>query len=244
MSVHQGNGHGEGRDGDEYSDEPIEGTEFVEGEDFDEFEQPTLVENDEPLPWLESDYDEEEEGPDTARLLGFSLLGFIALALLFGGAWYFLQDRPDPDLVADGSTIAAPDGPTKERPEDAGGKEFEGTGNVAPTVGEGQTTEGRLAPDSTPKPSIDVVNGGSAEAGSTSGVGVQVGAYSSKAGAQAAWSTVSGQTEALKGFKYRIVEGQVDGGIVYRLQAVAGDASAANRLCTALKSDGIACQVK
>lgn len=244
MSVDQGNGHGDGRDGDGYSDEPLEGTEYAGDTEFEVSDEPILVEDDEPLPWLESDYDEVEEGPDTARLLGFGLLGFLALALLLAAAWYFLKDRPDPNLVADGSTIEAPEGPTKERPEDAGGKEFEGTGNVAPTVGEGQTTEGRLAPDSTPKPSIDVASSGSSAAGSTSGVGVQVGAYSSKASANTAWSTLSGQTEALKGFKYRIVEGKVDGGTVFRLQAVAGDASAANRLCTALKSDGIACQVK
>jgi len=40
------------------------------------------------------------------------------------------------------------------------------------------------------------------------------------------------------------VEGEADIGTVYRLQAVAGDAASANRLCSALKGDGVACQVK
>jgi dihydroxyacetone kinase len=40
------------------------------------------------------------------------------------------------------------------------------------------------------------------------------------------------------------VEGQADIGKVYRLQAVADDVAAAKRLCDALQSDGVACQVK
>ncbi|MFZ1743395.1 MAG: SPOR domain-containing protein [Pontixanthobacter sp.] len=248
MVANQDNGYGDNRDGEDYSEEPIEGAEYGEGTDMDQQDEPSLVADDEPLPWLESDYDGEDEGPDTARLVGFGLLGFLALALLLAAAWYFLRDKPDPDLIADGSTIEAPSGPMKERPEDAGGKQFEGTGNIAPTVGEGQTTEGRLAPDAAPGPSIDVTSTSAptpaAAAPSAGGIGVQVGAYSSQAGANAAWTTLAGQTDALKGFQHRVVEGKVDGGSVFRLQAVAGDAAAANRLCTALKSDGIACQVK
>jgi hypothetical protein len=44
--------------------------------------------------------------------------------------------------------------------------------------------------------------------------------------------------------RYRIEEGVVDIGTVYRLQAVASDRAAADRLCANLKSDGIDCQVK
>ncbi len=206
-----------------------------------ESEELTLVEDDEPLPWLESDYDEEDEGVDTGRLVGFILLSLVVLGLILAAAWWFLRDRPDPELVEPGGTIEAPEGPVKERPEDPGGKEFEGTGNVAPSVGEGVSSEGRLTDDGDgPRPSIDTTQGASGG----SFVGVQVGAYSSRQSAVQAWSTLSGQTEALKGFRNRIVEGEVDGGKVYRLQAIAGDAAAANRLCNALKADGIACQVK
>jgi len=221
-------------------------TEEVDAEEVDagddaietETEELTLVEDDEPLPWLESDYDEEEEGVDTGRLIGFVLLSLVVLGLILAVAWWFLRDRPDPDLIEQGGTIEASEGAIKERPEDAGGKQFEGTGNVAPTVGEGISTEGQLAgSDPTPRPSIDTAQNSSA-------VAVQVGAYSTRAGASTAWQTLRGQTEALKGFKNRIVEGEVDGGKVFRLQAMAGDAAAANRLCNALKSDGIACQVK
>ena len=221
--------------------------------DDDTFEELGLVEDDAALPWLETDYDDEPAGVDTGRIVGFVLLSLVTLALILAAIWYFLRDRADPDLQPEGTTIAAPEGPIRERPEDAGGQTFEGTGNVAPTVGEGQGTEGRLAADETPRPSIDTVTtedraeaaaGSGAEGATTGGVGVQVGAYSTRDRATAAWATLRGQTDALQDFRHRIVEGQVDGGTVYRLQAIAADAGAADRLCDTLKNDGIACQVK
>ena len=216
--------------------------------DETELEELSLIDDDEPLPWLESDYDEEPAGADTGRIIGFALLSLVALALILAAVWFMLRDRPDPDLQPIGTTIAAPEGPIKERPEDAGGKTFEGTGNVAPNVGEGRTTEGRLGEDTAPKPSIDVATSAPADETGTStapsGVGVQVGAYSSRASANAGWSTLIGQTSLLQGVEHRVLTGQVDGSTVYRLQAVAGDTPAAERLCSELKDDGIACQVK
>jgi hypothetical protein len=48
----------------------------------------------------------------------------------------------------------------------------------------------------------------------------------------------------LSGVRHRVVEGKADIGTVYRLQAVPGDAAAANALCGRLKAGGLACQVK
>ena len=216
-----------------------------------EAEELQLADEDERLPWLESaEYDEEDEGVDTARILGVVLLGLIALALLIGGIWWFTNRGPDPELVADGSTIEAPDGDFKEKPDDAGGREVEGTGDTSFAVGEGQTREGRLAEGNAaqadPKPSVEPDNnsGASQAAAPSGGVGVQVGAFSTEASAQTGWNTLRGQTDALNGVKYRVVKGEADIGTVYRLQAVAGDRAAADRLCSALKADGVACQVK
>jgi hypothetical protein len=75
-------------------------------------------------------------------------------------------------------------------------------------------------------------------------VGVQVGAYTSAADAEAGWSALSARHEALSGLKHRVVEGQADFGRVFRLQAVAADVAAANALCSALKAAGQGCQVK
>ncbi|WP_240504480.1 SPOR domain-containing protein [Tsuneonella mangrovi] len=210
--------------------------------DGDEHEELALADDEERLPWLESDEDYAEEGAvDTGRIVGFALLALLALAVIVGLIWWIGQRGHDKNLVADGSTIAAPKGDYKAKPENPGGRKFEGTGNVAPAVGEGQTKEGRLATDSAPKPSIDT---GDASGSSTGGVAVQVGAYSSQSAAESGWNKLASQTDKLSGVRHRIVQGQADIGTVYRLQAMASDLGAANALCAALKGDGIACQVK
>ena len=73
---------------------------------------------------------------------------------------------------------------------------------------------------------------------------MQVGAYSSRSGAEEDWGRLSGSYEALKGVRHRVVEGKSDIGTVYRLQALPGDLSAANALCAKLKSAGRDCLVK
>lgn len=215
-------------------------------------EELELSDEDESLPWLESAEDyEEDEGSDGKRLLMFALLGLAALVAIVGGIWYATNRTTDSAMVADGGTIENP-GDYKEKPEDPGGAEVAGTGSVAPGVAEGQRSEGRIADGSNAQPSIDAQQGEGASGSSSSsqaasgsdGVGVQIGAYSSRAKAEQGWRESTGRYSALSGFKYRIVKGQADIGTVYRLQAVAGSRSAANSLCSKLKSAGGSCQVK
>lgn len=245
---------GLGDNGRERDEEPF--TEEDWGDPEPEHEELSLAREDEPLPWLESDdYEDEDEGSGIGRLLLTFLVGLAAIGAILYGLWYW-SNRPDPELVADGSTIAAPEGPIKERPDDPGGKTFEGTGDVAPGVGEGETREGRLASDgeaagpptnvasTAPRPSVNAAGAGDAASAAPAGVGVQVGAYSSREGAERGWSALVRQTDALQGVRYRIMEGQIESGTVYRLQAVPGDAAAASALCARLKGQGIPCQVK
>ena len=233
------------------------------------------------LPWLEAeDEDEAAGGFDTSQFVG--LLAVLAvLALLFWGIVYVVSnyDR-GPALVADGSLIEAPEGPYKARPADPGGKEFAGTNDVAPGVGQGLATDGRLA-DSTGAGSGDgdlnvamppigegasTLGGGAgngdagtqtastdgsttqqtapAQVSDTSGVGVQIGAFSSRARAEQGWTKLKGQSAALSKYNRRILEGQADRGSVFRLQAVAPTLAEANSLCRALRNDGLDCQVK
>ncbi|MGB3471537.1 MAG: SPOR domain-containing protein [Erythrobacter sp.] len=241
------------------------------------------------LPWLEADEDDDRAaGIDTAQMVGFiALLAAVGLVVV-GLVWFVSNRDSGGGVVADGSTIEAPDGPYKVRPDEAGGKEFPGTGDVAPGVGEGQAPEARMANstgagagdqdlnipmppigDSTPSvgggsdsgsaaakgtgPNTKLTAGssssGSAKAGAgtasaTGGVGVQLAAYSSKSRAEQGWRELQGKSAALNGVKHRVVEGQIDIGTVYRLQAVTSNRSAADSLCRALKKEGLDCQVK
>ena len=221
---------------------------------------------DERLPWLESDGDGEDPPAfDTGRLVGLGAIMLVALAVLVGAIWFIANRGTGSGPVADGSLIAAPSKPYKERPANPGGKTFAGTGDTSYAVGEGKEVEGRLAttappppaatgsvptapvattvPESskpTPKPSATTPP----DARLPSGTAVQVGAYSSRADAEAGWRRLTGQTDALSGVSYRIIAGRADIGTVYRLQAVGGNRTAAQTLCSTLKAAGIACQVK
>lgn len=215
--------------------------------------QLALDDEDDRLPWLESGEEDVEEGVDTGRLVGFALIGLAALVAIVGLIWWLGNRGDSAELVADGRTIEAPDAPYKTRPENPGGKEFAGTGDTSFKVGEGASTDSKLATAPAAKPSVPAkqpdaaggkVNDGANDTANVPGVGVQVGAYNSKEQAQAGWTTLYTANEALHGYKYRIVQGTADIGTVYRLQAVTGDVASAETLCSRLKAAGTACQVK
>jgi hypothetical protein len=223
-----------GRDGDE----PVD-----LGEDAILAEEELALPADERLPWLESDDDYEQPGIDTGRIVAFVATGLLIALVLAGGLWWWLSGRSQQELVADGSTIEAPDEPYKTRPEDPGGMEVEGTGDTSFEVAEGEQVEGRLASDGAPAPSIDREQADSADE-PASGIGVQVGAYSTRAQAEAGWSTLAGRLEPLQGRSHRILEGTADSGRIFRLQALAGTVAEAETLCRGIKAAGGDCQVK
>jgi hypothetical protein len=218
------------------------------------------LEEEDRLPWLDSDYDDDgNTGVDNGRILGFVLLGLVALAAIVGGIWWASHRQTDPNLVADGSLIQASDAPYKEAPKDPGGKTFAGTGDTSFAVSEGQTRavklgEGAAAPAAAGvRPSIDlgakpgaapVAGAAGTDAPAAGGVGVQVAAFSTQATAEAGWGRLVAQHSALSGVPHRVVEGKADIGTVYRLQAVVSDAAGANALCSKLKAAGLNCQVK
>lgn len=206
------------------------------------------------LPWLESadDIDGEDEDGGNGRLIGFAVMGLIVLAALIGGIWYATNRTAGP-ANADGSLIEASKEPYKVAPSDPGGKTFAGTGDSSFKVSEGEKPAANLAGSASPVPAAKPSAKPSASASSapaiatapaTGGVGVQVGAFSSNATAEAAWSKLSSTHEALKGLQHRVIEGKADIGTVYRLQAVASDLSSASSLCQKLQAGGLKCQVK
>ena len=201
------------------------------------------------LPWLESDEDDSGAGGlDTGQILGAFAAAVLLLAALVGGVWWVSNRAAGSAVVADGSTIAAPPGPVKERPEDPDGKTFAGTGNVAPVVSEGGARPAVVADQpvaaASPatKPTIATVS--TQLPPDAPGVGVQLAAYGTRARAEQGWTDIARRTDALSGVKYRVVEGKADIGTVFRLQAVTGSRAEADRLCAALKADGVDCQIK
>jgi hypothetical protein len=101
---------------------------------------------DDALPWLETDEEDEGNvGVDTAQIVAFiAVLAAVFLGVV-GLIWFLTNKTGDAAIVADGSTIEAPAGPYKVRPDDPDAKEFPGTGDVAPAVGDGQSPDARLA---------------------------------------------------------------------------------------------------
>lgn len=218
-------------------------------------EQLSLTKPDDHLPWLESADDEEEPGVDSGRIVAFALIGLLAVVALVGALWWFTRDRPDPAMVADGSTIEAPAEPYKVKPADKGGEEVAGTGDTSFEVAEGRSVEGRIAgegsaPVAAATPAIDrqqtagAAAAAPAPAPAVGGVGVQVGAFSSKDKAETAWTQLQGRLPALQGRSHRVIQGTADSGAIFRLQAVAGSVAEAETLCRSLRSAGGDCQVK
>jgi hypothetical protein len=212
-----------------------------------ETEQLALSDEEEPLPWLESpDEDEYDDGgSDWGQTARLGLLAVVALGAIVGGIYWATHRGPDPALVADGSLVPADGKPYKEAPKDPGGKTFDGTGDTSFAVSEGQTKPAQIA-GGTAAP-VPVASPSSAATGAPAagGVGVQVGAFSSKDKAELAWSQLGTKAGGvLSGVSHRVVQGTAEAGTVYRLQAVAPDAAAAQALCGKLKAAGISCQVK
>ena len=228
-----------------------------------------LGDGDERLPWLESADDIDPERFDSGRIIGFVMLGLVALAMIVGAVWFSSHRGPG---KADGSLIRAEEGPYKVAPENPGGKKFAGTGDTSYAVAQGETRSGTIAGEesspapgfnaagppaatATPKPPASAsaapapkasasATASTAPAATGGGVGVQVAAYTSAADAETGWSALAARHDALAGFKHRVVEGQAEFGRVFRLQAVTGDVASANALCAKLKASGQGCQVK
>ncbi len=226
-------------------------------EDLPENEPPVQAErlalgDEQRLPWLESADDVDLDEPldsGAGRLIGFAVAALALLVAIIGGVWWVSHRVASPAAQADGSLIEASKEPYKVAPKDPGGKTFAGTGDASFTVSDGGKPPAVIA-GSNPAPApAQAAPGPSASASeaakpASAGIGVQIGAFSSNASAEAAWGKLASVHEPLKGLSHRVVEGRADIGTVYRLQALAGDAAGANALCSALQAGGLKCQVK
>lgn len=239
------------RDNDQNADFEHIDDDVLEADQVLEEEQLTLADDDDRLPWLESDDQDDDDGLNSGFIAMVAFAGVAIVALILGAIWWLGRPNAGDEVPADGSTIAAPAEPYKSRPDDAGGTQVAGTGDLSFEAGEGETRESQIA--STPAPTATSATGQAAQPGFTdvddnptvtSGIGVQVGAYSTREKAQAGWNMLRQRFEVLNGLNNRILEAQVDGATVYRLQAVTADVATARSVCNAIKAGGGDCQVK
>ena len=203
------------------------------------------------LPWLETaDGYEYDDGSSPLKVAALVLGGLALLAAIVGGI-YYMQRNQAGTPEGSGELIAAQEGDYKVRPEDAGGKKFEGEGDAAFAAASGKKTPSTVgsAPANTTAPvaAAAAAAAGNADDGkiAAGSAFVQLGAFGDVANATSTWADLSKRFGFLSGVKHRIAESTADGGRkVYRLQAVTANAGAAQQLCAKLKAAGENCLIK
>lgn len=203
------------------------------------------------LPWLETaDGYEYDDGSSPLKVAALVLGGLALLAAIVGGI-YYMQRNQAGTPEGSGELIAAQEGDYKVRPEDAGGKKFEGEGDAAFAAANGKKATSTVgsAPVAAPVAAAAAAAGtgdkaadGNIAAGSAF---VQLGAFGDVANANSTWADLAKRFGFLSGVKHRIAESAADGGRkVFRLQAVTANAGEAQQLCAKLKAAGENCLIK
>jgi hypothetical protein len=198
------------------------------------------------LPWLEAVEEEEErEGPSLAKLVGALVIGLIAIGVIVGGlAWIGNRSRDD----ANGELIAAPEGDYKVKPADPGGMNVAGAGDTVYAASEGAEPKGQLAQ---PRPQAPAARptapaqqsqrpAAQPQPSAAPSATIQLGAFSSQAGATRAWTALSGRFRYLSPLTHSVLPVQSGGRTLYRLRASGPDAAG---VCRRLQIAGEDCSV-
>lgn len=194
------------------------------------------------LPWLESAEDYDDDGEySPVRVALFIGAGLLLLAAIVGGI-YWMQNRDGGGLDGDGELIAAQEGDYKVRPDDPQARKFEGEGDASFAASEGKETPAQLGDAVQAEAPIRKSDAAPAAANAGTAM-VQLGAYSSASLADGSWSGYARRFEAIGSLPKKILRGTVDGGTIYRLNAVAPSYEAAQQLCNNLKAAGESCLV-
>jgi hypothetical protein len=219
------------------------------------------------LPWLEAvEEDGEREGPSVGKLVGAILIGLLAIGLIVGGL-YWLGNR---NAAGEGNDIiTAERGDYKQHPENPGGMNLSGEGNTSVAASEGAQPRGNLnlngvaeqpaapghpapaptapapapqhpAPVPAPAPAPQHPAQAPAPAPAASGPAIQLGAFSSPAAANSAWTALAGRFRYLAPLAHNVVPVQAGGRTLHRLRA-SGPGSA--DICRRLQAAGEACAV-
>lgn len=198
------------------------------------------------LPWLEAVEEEEErEGPSLAKLVGAIVIGLVAIGVIVGGL-FWLGNRGRED--GNGELIAAPEGDYKVKPADPGGMNVAGAGDTVYAASEGAEPKGQLAParQEAPaaRPAVPSQQSqrppAQAQPPAAPSVTIQLGAFSSQAGANRAWTALSGRFRYLAPLTHSVIPVQSAGRTLYRLRANGPDAAG---VCRRLQIAGEDCSV-
>jgi SPOR domain len=197
------------------------------------------------LPWLETaDGYEYDEGASPLKVAGMVLGGLALLAAIVGGI-YWAQRNQTGGATGNGELIAAQEGDYKVKPDEAGGKTFEGEGDSAFAASEGKKTGATIAPTAKAgDPKAAAVTPATTGPAPVGAVMVQLGAFGDSAKADTAWAGLSKRFGFLSGVNRKIAEASGEGGRkIFRLQAITANAAAAQQLCAKLKAAGENCLI-
>ena len=208
------------------------------------------------LPWLEAvEEDEGDGGPPIVKLVAMIVIGLFVIGIVVGGLfWLGNRNRAE----GGGELIAAPEGDYKVRPNDPGGMNVAGTGDTAFAASEGVEPQGRLntsavperpvtqqTPPQTPpqappqtRPQTPAQAPTRPAAPAASGATIQLGAFSSQAGATRAWGALAGRFRYLSPLSHSVIPVQAGGRTLYRLRASGPDAQG---ICRRLQVAGEDC---
>ena len=210
------------------------------------------------LPWLEA-VDEEGagSGPSPVKLIAAVLIGLVAIGLIVGGL-FWLGNR-DGAAPGDAELIAAPEGDYKVEPTDRGGMTVDGEGDTAFAASKGADPKGSIDANALPEAPVTKAPQAPAQAApqpraetpapapkaqqpapapAAGGATIQLGAFSSQAGAQNAWKAMSGRFKYLAPLSHSVSATKVGGRTLYRLRASGPDAA---NLCGRLRVAGETC---
>ena len=187
----------------------------------------------------------------------------ILIKLVGGLFWLGNRSRPG----GNGEIIAAPEGDYKVRPDDPGGLNVQGEGDTSIAASEGAQPQGQLDTSRVSEAPVDRSGGGTVsqsggqaapaqnqqatsparpaqqaptQTAPAAGPTVQLGAFSSEASANRAWTALSGRFRYLAPLRHGVLPVQANGRTLYRLRASGPGAA---DICRRLQAAGETCSL-
>jgi cell division septation protein DedD len=214
--------------------------------------------------------DEDDKGPGAAKLIAFVVIGLVAIGLIVGGLFWMgnRQTAPatgEPEVIAapEGEYKTKPADPGGMKVDGEGDTAFAASAGADPKgkLNENAMPEAPVARQKAPQtPAQTAQNSATPPAAApkaapeapkaepapkpaapaAGGATVQLGAFSSQAGANTAWKKMSGRFGYLSPLTHSVTTVTAGGKTLYRLRASGPDAAS---LCGRLRVAGESCVV-